>query len=214
MIAIDTSFPPGRGYPEFATLMEDLTRPLGFEHRRMEVPEALWRVPEGPASGPRINLMATRRTGKPVCGLYFHVDTVPPARAGRRDPLRLAREGDGSIGLGTADMKGTIAADLAGAARGGGVRRRRWRYDPVLLFCTDEEGGLYPGVRYLAEQGMLEGHILNFNGGADAAHLGGLLRPASTCRPITRCKRSMPATAIAPAAASTPSSRRCRFWTR
>lgn len=36
----------------------------------------------------------------------------------------------------------------------------------MLLFCSDEEGGLYPGVRYLAEQGLLEGHIVNFNGGA------------------------------------------------
>src|SRR5207237_9735164 len=39
-------------------------------------------------------------------------------------------------------------------------------YDPMLLLCTDEEAGLYPGIRYLAEQGLLEGHILNFNGTA------------------------------------------------
>ena len=91
MVAVDTSFPPGRGYAAFADLMEDLTRPLGFDHRRVEVPEALWRVPEGPASGPRINLLATRRKSKPVCGLYFHVDTVPAAPGWRRDPFRLAR---------------------------------------------------------------------------------------------------------------------------
>ena len=36
----------------------------------------------------------------------------------------------------------------------------------MLLLCTDEEGGLYPGIRYLAEQGLLGGHILNFNGSA------------------------------------------------
>jgi succinyl-diaminopimelate desuccinylase len=36
----------------------------------------------------------------------------------------------------------------------------------VLLFCTDEEGGLYPGIRHLAEQGLLPRHILSFNGGA------------------------------------------------
>jgi succinyl-diaminopimelate desuccinylase len=165
MIAIDTSFPPGRGYPEFATLMEDLTQPLGFAHRRIEVPEALWRVPDGPASGPRINLLATRRTGKPVCGLYFHVDTVPAAAGWRRDPFRLAREGERLHGLGTSDMKGTIAAVLL-ALRAAETCGIELAYDPMLLFCTDEEGGLYPGVRYLAEQGMLEGHILNFNGSA------------------------------------------------
>src|ERR1044071_5275277 len=88
MIAIDTSFPPGRGYPAFADLMEDLTRPLGFEHRRLDVPEALWRVPDGPASGARTNLLATRRTGQPGGGLYFHVDTVPAAAGRRGHPLR------------------------------------------------------------------------------------------------------------------------------
>jgi succinyl-diaminopimelate desuccinylase len=38
----------------------------------------------------------------------------------------------------------------------------------MLLFCTDEEGGLYPGIRYLAEQGLVEGHVLNFSGTAAA----------------------------------------------
>ena len=37
-----------------------------------------------------------------------------------------------------------------------------------LLLCTDEEGGAYPGIRYLAEQGMIEGHLLSFNGTAAA----------------------------------------------
>src|ERR1044072_7789935 len=173
MIAIDTSFPPGRGYPAFADLMEDLTRPLGFAHRRIEVPEALWRGADGPAAGPpthppaapRPTLGAARRPGKPVCGLYFHVDTVPAAAGWRRAPFRLAREDERLYGLGTSDMKGTIAAVLLAlrAAEACGIELA---YDPMLLFCTDEEGGLYPGVRYLAEQGMLEGHILNFNGSA------------------------------------------------
>jgi succinyl-diaminopimelate desuccinylase len=101
----------------------------------------------------------------PVCGLYFHTDTVPPAPDWRRPPLALSREGNRLYGLGTADMKGTIAAALMAlrAARSYGIELA---YDPVLLFCTDEEGGLYPGIRHLAEQGLLEGHILNFNGGA------------------------------------------------
>jgi succinyl-diaminopimelate desuccinylase len=29
-----------------------------------------------------------------------------------------------------------------------------------------KRGGLYPGIRYLAEQGLVEGHLLSFNGGA------------------------------------------------
>ncbi|MFO1161631.1 MAG: M20/M25/M40 family metallo-hydrolase [Reyranellaceae bacterium] len=165
LIAVDTSFPPGDGYAAFADLMQEITAPLGFAHRRVVVPEALWRGTDGPPGGPRINLLATRRTGKPACGLYFHVDTVPAAPGWRRDPLRLVREDQRLYGLGAADMKGTIAAALL-ALRAAAECGVALAYDPMLLFCTDEEGGLYPGVRYLAEQGLLEGHIINFNGSA------------------------------------------------
>ncbi|KRE08070.1 acetylornithine deacetylase [Bosea sp. Root670] len=167
MIAVDTSFPPGLGYDDFADLMEALVAPLGFEAERVTVPESLWKVPNGPAAGPRTNLIASRAGGKPVCGLYFHVDTVPAAAGWKTDPLRMECDGDRLIGLGAADMKGCVAAILLAlrAARTCGVELA---YDPMLLFCTDEEGGLYPGIRYLAEQGRLPEHILNFNGSAEA----------------------------------------------
>ena len=79
MIQIDTSFPPGQGYDAFADLVETLVRPLGFSAERVVVPETLWHVPGGPACGRRTNLVAKRGRGQPVCGLYFHVDTVPAA---------------------------------------------------------------------------------------------------------------------------------------
>ncbi|MGN6098392.1 MAG: M20 family metallopeptidase [Bosea sp. (in: a-proteobacteria)] len=167
MIAIDTSFPPGLGYDDFAELMEGFIAPLGFASERVVVPEALWRTAHGPAAGVRTNLVASRETGRPACGLYFHVDTVPAAAGWETAPLRMDRDGDRLIGLGAADMKGSIAAVLLAlrAARACGVELA---YDPMLLFCTDEEGGLYPGIRHLAEQGRLPDHILNFNGSAEA----------------------------------------------
>ncbi len=167
MIAVDTSFPPGRGYDAFADLMQELVAPLGFATERVLVPESLWRVEDGPAMGQRTNLVATRKTGKPVCGLYFHVDTVPAAPGWKTNPLSLTREGEHLTGLGAADMKGSIAAVLL-ALRCAATAGVALAYDPMLLLCTDEEGGLYPGVRYLAEQSRLEGHIINFNGSADA----------------------------------------------
>lgn len=167
MIAVDTSFPPGRGYDAFADLMEGLAAPLGFAHERVAVPDMLWQVPGGPAFGPRTNLVATRRSGKPVCGLYFHVDTVPAAPGWQGDPLRMTRDGDTLIGLGAADMKGCIAAVLL-ALRAAEACNVALAYDPMLLLCTDEEGGLYPGIRYLAEQGWVPDHVLNFNGSAEA----------------------------------------------
>jgi len=165
MVAVDTSFPPGEGYGPFADLTAELLKPLGFDFDRITVPRELWYVPGGPASGERTNLVATRESGRPVCGLYYHVDTVPVAPGWSRDPLSLTIEGDNLYGLGAADMKGTIAATVLAlrAAKENGVSLA---YDPMLLLCTDEEGGLYPGIRYLAEQGKLKGHILNFNGSA------------------------------------------------
>ncbi len=165
MVEIDTSFPPGLGYGAFADLMAELLAPLGFEFDRVVVPRDLWYVAGGPASGERTNLVATRETGKPVCGFYYHVDTVPVAPGWSRDPLKLTVEGDHLFGLGAADMKGTIAATLL-ALRAAKKCGLPLYYDPMLLLCTDEEGGLYPGIRYLAEQGMLKGHIVNFNGSA------------------------------------------------
>jgi succinyl-diaminopimelate desuccinylase len=167
LVAVDTSFPPGCGYDAFADLMEDLVAPLGLATSRVRVPEALWRVAVGPAHGNRTNLIARRSSGKPVLGLYFHVDTVPAADGWTSDPLRLRRDGDQLVALGAADMKGTIAAVLL-ALRAAEAADLALAYDPMLLACTDEEGGLYPGIRYLAEQGVLEGHILNFNGTAAA----------------------------------------------
>ena len=165
MVAIDTSLPPGGGTAEFADLMKALVSGREFETEVIDVPESLWTVPGVASAGPRRNLVARRRTGKPACGLYFHIDTVPAAPGWNRKPFELGREGSTLYGLGAADMKGTIAAVLLalGAAERRGVELA---YDPVLLFCTDEEGGLYPGVRYLAEQGVLPRHIVNFNGTA------------------------------------------------
>lgn len=62
-------------------------------------------------------------------------------------------------------MKGILVAALA-ALRAAAAWGVAFAYDPVLLLCTDEEGGLYPGIRYLAEQRLIDGHLLSFNGSA------------------------------------------------
>ncbi len=135
-------------------MLEELFAPRGFAFRRIEVPDALWTTPE--STGARINLVAApvQRRHK-ACGIYVHTDTVPAGDGWTRPPFALTREGDRLFGRGTADMKGTVAALIAAldAAQEAGLRLAR---DPVLLACTDEEGGLYPGVRYLAEQHLLD----------------------------------------------------------
>ncbi len=161
MIAIDTSFPPGDGYEDFAALMEARLAPLGFAARRVRVPMELW----GGVGGERVNLIAGRRRGKAVCSLYFHVDTVPPGEGWSVPPFALTRRGGRLHGRGSADMKGTIAAAIL-AIETADLAELTLAYDPEFLLCTDEEGGLYPGIRYLAEQGMIGGHLLSFNGSA------------------------------------------------
>lgn len=163
LIAVDTSFPPGAGYGAFADVAEALFAPLGFSFERVEVPEALWRG--GDAHGPRTNLIARRTTGRPVCSHYFHADAVPAGDGWTRPPFELTRDGERLFGRGTADMKGTVAS-VFGALTAADKVGLDLAYDPVLLFCTDEEGGLYPGIRYLAEIGAVEGHLLSFNGHA------------------------------------------------
>ncbi|WP_282605082.1 M20 family metallopeptidase [Pelagibius sp. Alg239-R121] len=170
LIATETSFPPGNGYPAFAQLAENLVSPLGFTCERINVPPELWSAPG--AFGERTNVIAVRDSGKPKLAIYFHVDTVPPGDGWTHPPLELTRIGDRLFGRGTADMKGTIAAVLA-ALRALDAAGEELAYDPVLLFCTDEEGGLYPGVRYIAEQGKLSGHLLCLNGGAVPRIYGG-----------------------------------------
>jgi succinyl-diaminopimelate desuccinylase len=165
MIAVDTCFPPGAGYGDFATLIESLVAPLGLHTQRVTVPEVLWQTRSGEAYGERVNLIARQPGDQEVCSLYFHVDTVPPGDGWTHPPLQLT-EADGLlIGRGTADMKGSVAATLA-ALRAAQRFNLPLRFCPSLLLCTDEEGGLYPGIRYLAEQRLVEGHILSFNGGA------------------------------------------------
>lgn len=165
MIAVDTCFPPGAGYAAFADLMETLVAPLGLHTRRITVPEALWQTRSGEAHGERVNLIARQPGEQEVCSLYFHVDTVPPGDGWTQTPLQLTEVDGKLIGRGTADMKGSVAATLA-ALRAAQRFNLPLRFCPSLLLCTDEEGGLYPGIRYLAEQQLVEGHILSFNGGA------------------------------------------------
>lgn len=166
LVACDTSFPPGAGYAAFADLIEALLAPLGGEARRIEVPEALWAAPG--ARGPRVNLIARPALGSadaPELTIYFHADTAPVGHGWIRPPLRLTVEGERLYGRGTADMKGAMAASLAAlrALREAGAALA---FRPVLAFCTDEEGGRHPGVRHLAERGLLAEPILNLNGGA------------------------------------------------
>lgn len=166
LVALDSSFPPGACYPEMATMLEQMTAQFGGTSTRVDVPEELWETPG--VYGARTNLIVRpdlAPKGAPEVTIYFHVDTAPVGDGWTRPALKMTREGNRIYARGAADMKGAIAAALAGLAalRDAG---HQFQYQPVLAFCTDEEGGIYPGIRYLAEQDLVSDTIINLNGSA------------------------------------------------
>lgn len=166
LVGVDTSMPPGERYPTVAKLLEARLKALGFACERVEVPESLWRSEHLGLHGPRVNLVARRPRGRPPLSIYGHTDVVPvDPSAWIHPPFRATLDGDFAYGRGASDMKGAIAALLLAleTAVSHGIALA---YDPVLLLCTDEEGGTYPGIRYLAEKGYVEGHLLCMDGHA------------------------------------------------
>ncbi|MFI0355698.1 M20 family metallopeptidase [Actinomadura sp. 9N407] len=104
-------------------------------------------------SGPRPNLLFTLDFGPGgrhlmLCG---HMDTKPIGDADWSvDPLAADLDGDRLYGLGSADMKGALAAMILAAGRL--VRENTPAAGRLsLLFTADEEDGAYHGAQYLAE---------------------------------------------------------------
>ncbi|MGQ9583979.1 MAG: M20 family metallopeptidase [Anaerolineae bacterium] len=93
------------------------------------------------------------------------MDVVPPGPGWTVPPFQGTVRGDRVYGRGSADMKGAIASLLA-ALRALADAGWPLTFQPILLFCTDEEGGSYPGIRCLAEQGFVQGHLLCLDGQA------------------------------------------------
>ncbi|MHA1734339.1 MAG: M20 family metallopeptidase [Promethearchaeota archaeon] len=175
LVRIRTVSTPGDKYVEFVEYLEAFLSGLGFELERVVVPPEKLELLPVQVSGERVNLVATRHhgRGRELC-VYCHMDVVP-AEDDEDDPWRYppfevtvrgrSRRSKRLFGRGVADMKGSMAclllalevADRAGLAPA---------FDLRLVFCTDEELGVYPGVQYLAENGHLgEGPILCLDGG-------------------------------------------------
>jgi succinyl-diaminopimelate desuccinylase len=131
-------------------------------------------------SAPRPNLMFTVDFGPGGRHLVFcgHLDTKPVGDAAWTvDPLAADLDGDRLYGLGSADMKGAIAAMIVAAARLiGEAAPRTGRLS--LLLCADEEDGARYGAQYLAEaldpraDGVLIGEPGGLADDYDLLHLG------------------------------------------
>jgi len=113
--------------------------------------------------------------GRHLC-LAGHLDTKPVGDASwTTDPFEGAVAGDRLYGLGSADMKGAVAAMLVAAARIAADSPPLGRLS--LLFTADEEDGGAWGAHHLARSGAIacDGIVLGEPGGLhtdfDSLHL-------------------------------------------
>lgn len=169
VIGVDTSVPPGNAYEEMMDVVEPRFQALGFETERVVIPQELVDQIPLPIEGPRVNLVATRKSsksnGEPIT-IYAHTDVVPIEEGWTHDPFAAEYE-DGKIyGRGTADMKGSIASLLTAieVMDEAGIEPN---YDLIVCLCTDEEIGGYPGIWHLAKEGYVKGHMLCMEGTQD-----------------------------------------------
>ncbi len=164
LIAIDTTVPPGSGYRRICEAMAERYGRLGMETEFVVEPPDYWSGIPLPLEGERVNLVARAGSDKPPISAYAHFDTVPVGDGWSVDPFG-GEVKDGLIyGRGAADMKGSIASLLLAleVMREAGLEPL---FDIHCLMCCDEEIGLAPGVRYLAEQGYVSGDLLWLEGG-------------------------------------------------
>jgi len=159
MIGVDTSIPPGEKYGELADIIEPELKGFGFDTRRIAVPEELYRQIPEPLSGERVNLVGVLGNGKPRSTFYAHMDVVPIDDQWTVDPFAGTIKEGKLYGRGSADMKGSIACFL-GAVKVIQAMGLEPHFQMECCFCTDEEVGVYPGARYLAEKGYFSNHLV------------------------------------------------------
>jgi acetylornithine deacetylase/succinyl-diaminopimelate desuccinylase-like protein len=163
-----TDGPDGRGRSSVIDLTAALVaapspNPPGGEGAAAEVVAVALRERGLPApvtiarAGDRPNLVATLDFGpggRHLC-LSGHLDTKPVGDAvWSVDPMRATIDGDRLYGLGSADMKGAVAAMVEAAAALAAAGPPRGRL--TLLFTADEEDGAAYGARHLAEGALAE----------------------------------------------------------
>ena len=95
----------------------------------------------------------------PTLVMNGHMDTVPPTPQWKRDPYTPKTEGDVLYGLGSSDMKGSLAA-LTATAVAFKDAASEWRGRLVLTAVVNEEGGTKKpdnlrGTYYLCSDGFL-----------------------------------------------------------
>ncbi len=159
IIAVDTTVPPGINYGKLIDIVEPEFNKFGFHTQRVIMPKEKVDLIPWELEGERVNLVAELKTDKPKMSAYAHMDVVPADDTWTRDPFAGDIEDGKLYGRGSVDMKGSIACFL-GAMKVIHELGLAPNYSINCCLCTDEELGVYPGARYLAEEGYFSNHLM------------------------------------------------------
>ncbi|MHA1146960.1 MAG: M20 family metallopeptidase [Promethearchaeota archaeon] len=170
VININTTIPPANTYPEFVRAIKPYFIKLGYETEEVIVPEELIKEIPYDLEGTRVNLIATKKYQgiKEWVSFYAHMDVVPAPNEGKKkwrfDPFQATMIKSGKIyGRGVADMKGSIVT-LIFALQIIEKLNLTPKFNIRTMICTDEEIGIWPGVRYLEQKGYVKGIVFCMEG--------------------------------------------------
>lgn len=163
LINIPTVVPPGNNYREYVDAISQYFDDIGYVLEEVIQPQELVDSVPYHLEGPRINLVATKDFNQDkFITFYGHMDVVPAAEEKEKwrfPPFEATMIKSGKLyGRGVADMKGAMVC-LILALHLIKEMDLNPKYNIRVVNCTDEEIGVYPGVKYLAEEGYIKGTV-------------------------------------------------------
>jgi succinyl-diaminopimelate desuccinylase len=150
LTAIPTINPPGENYVDCAELIGGRLREFGYEVTYVTADGR----PEHTRQHPRVNVIGTFGTSRPLLHFNGHFDVVPVGSGWTVDPFAgLIRDGK-IYGRGTTDQKAGIAASIYAIEA---IRRCGVQLNGAVeqSGTVDEESGGFAGMAYLAERGYI-----------------------------------------------------------
>jgi succinyl-diaminopimelate desuccinylase len=160
LVRIPTPNPPGLNYERVAEFLMPYFPRMGFSVERLDLPDDVFQKRckgvNPLQDGLRTNVLAKLDVGAKDNALWYaHTDVVPVVDSEWTVPPYEAIVRDGRIwGRGSADDKGPVAALLVAFSvlHDLGIPPA---YNATIALTSDEEGGPYSGLMYLADIGRL-----------------------------------------------------------
>jgi succinyl-diaminopimelate desuccinylase len=162
LVRIPTFVPPGEHYGEIVDWLIPRFDDLGFTCERIEMPADIYETRQKSAelSGERMNLLAIKDYGaRESVDVYTHLDVIPAGEDWTTPPFEPVIKDGRIYGRGVADSKGSVASLLT-ALRIMHEQDLESTYNIQVALTTDEEIGLYSGLCFFADDGILKGDYL------------------------------------------------------